>query len=170
MNKELLEKQNQDFHYLPKKEQRILISHDVLLQLKSKTIVANSGSHLYFILSNKPYLYNNNLQELLSTETDACQVCALGAAFLSMTRLGNTPHPYANVHSVLIPIFGDEQVHLICYAFEGSKDYERIDQANHLSEGGYLSANSFFNRYPIPNKRLEAIFSNIISNDGEFIL
>jgi hypothetical protein len=173
---EELEKRNAAFHKLSKRQQRIAIAKDVLSQLRLRKYKVKTG--VYFrsdVLSN--YFFEGgvymaspkppmDLQTCLLTKNPQCTVCALGSAFTSLSRLGDEVEfaQRERPHASLFPIFGEKQVHLIETAFEGLEVswYK-------LSQKQLRKAYSFFKKYePSANKRLAAIFRNIIRNEGTF--
>ena len=93
LDPKFIEKQNKAFHRMSKKRQRIAIAEDVLLQLKMKRYIATTGTYEDIILStgerlsNDRLSYGEDLQMCLLTRTQECNVCGLGAAFLSLARL-----------------------------------------------------------------------------------
>lgn len=155
----LIEKSNKAFHRMSKKNQRIAIAKDVLLQMKMKTYVASPGEYIwssYFSADDSP----TELQKCLLTKFPACHVCGIGAAFLSLARLGNEVCLKDEFYVKLDPIFGIPQRTLIERTFEGWYDCaEECQKAPHMK---------FNRKYPDDDKRLAAIFRNIIRNDGVF--
>ncbi len=91
-----------------------------------------------------------------------CEVCAIGASFLSMARvvpervsglrIGTTVTYKQNLYT----IFSMLTVTLMEAAFEG---WDYPDRAR-----------EFYEKYPSAKARLRAIMENIISNKGEFVL
>ena len=164
LDPKFIEKQNKAFHRMSKKKQRIAIAEDVLLQLKMKTYTATTGVYEHVILSTGRCLQDDDdLQLCLLNGTQECNVCGLGAAFLSLARLGDRVSLDECEHSVLSEIFTADQVDLIEHAFEGWV----IDHSDMPND---YTPVKFFQKYPDPTKRMAAIFKNIIKNDGKFVL
>ena len=164
-----IEKKNAAFHRMSNKRQRIAIAEDVLAQLKAKSYRAEQGTYVQsYGLENLLDTKNVDLQTALLSDAPQCNVCGLGAAFCSMARLGDnaTLDDVNSIHEMLEPIFGWEQVVLIESAFEG--DDFSSGQRYTLSEEEMKACQSFFDKRPDDNKRLAAIFRNVIKNEGTF--
>lgn len=170
INPDDTEKQNKHFHALSKRKQRLAIAADVLSQLKAKKYKAKRGTYHHsddldfelfrMMTSESAHL----LQSTLLSKEVSCTVCGLGAAFCSLSRLGNNIHWQDREHDVLLPLFGREQLELIEHAFEGMD----INEDEHLTGKQARRAEKFYNKHSNKNKRLAAIFKNIIKNDGTF--
>jgi hypothetical protein len=164
-----IEKQNAAFHRMSNKRQRIAIAEDVLAQLKTERYRAEQGTYVQaYGLENLLETKSVDLQTVLLGDAPQCNVCGLGAAFCSMARLGDqaTLDDVNNIHTMLEPIFGWQQVVLIESAFEG--DDFSSGQHYILSEEEIKACQNFFDKRPDDNKRLAAIFRNIIKNEGTF--
>lgn len=168
-----IEKQNAAFHRLSNKRQRIAIAKDVLEQIRLKTYVAVPGTYVdsetLSDLADKADMDSEDfdLQKALLGNAPECEVCGLGAAFCSMARLGDkVSFEVADApHESLTPIFGLQQVSLIEYTFEGG---DAGGGEENLSGEEIQAARRFYRKYPKADKRLAAIFRNIVKNDGTF--
>lgn len=164
-----IEKQNKRFHKLSRRKQRLAIAKDVLAQLKAKKYVAEPGTYIHVLEA----LFDSNgeqkdLQKVLLSTAAECNVCGLGAAFCSMARLGDevtaSDGEVENIHKTLKSIFSERQIALIEYAFEGAD----AGDLNILSENEADACGRFYEKRGNDDKRLAAIFRNIIKNDGTF--
>lgn len=165
-----------------KAEKRVAIAKDVIKQLELKKLVATPGT--YFSISQrvaeklKP---TAQLQKELK-KIPKCEVCALGACFVSAVRKFND----LTVQEVELGKYNDElglytssdlgrdgttdklneffepeQLNRIEQAFEG---WDR--SVYHNDEYGTVA---FYAKYPNATRRMKAIMQNIIRNKGEFI-
>jgi len=166
-----LEKSNKAFHKMSKKQKRIAIAKDVLLQIKKKTYVGYQGSYIQGLDSD---LDSTELQECLLTDAPECRVCGLGSAFLSLARLGNKVEipiddtGSRDYHYTLDPIFGKKQRELIEATFEGwGLDSSYMDDPINDNPINYRHM-KFYNKYIDDTERLAAIFRNVVKNDGIF--
>ena len=174
---EELEKRNAAFHKLSKRQQRLAIAEDVLAQLRAKKYQARPGTYaesdVVDVIDDNTG-GNFDLQRCLLTKSPECNVCALGASFVSLSRLGDKVDWSLSQapHSSLEPIFGKMQVQLIEAAFEGWEP-DRDEEGNWITDpysGATEATYNFCNKYELDaNKRLAAIFKNIIRNDGTFV-
>lgn len=168
-----IEKQNAAFHRMSKKRQRIAIAKDVLAQLKREKYVAVRGSYVVsYDLDQLSFQETDehpfDLQEALLGNAPECSVCGLGAAFCSMARLGDKVEleDVPDIYEHLEPVFGMHQLALIEYAFEGcDSGYEGN---NNLSEEEVATCVRFCKKWPDHDKRLAAIFRNVVRNEGTF--
>jgi hypothetical protein len=156
LDSKALAKANARFKALPKAKQRVAIAKDVLLQLKLKKIVATPGT--YCKSSNLSLRQTPDLQKaLLKYKNATCNVCGIGAAFLSMARLGDDAALGDDYHHKLQRCFSQRAISNIETAFEGW--YSETDQ----------KARAFYQLYPDATDRLTAIFENIIKHKGNFV-
>ena len=142
-----IEKRNKAFHKLSPIKKRIAIAEDILLQIKKEKYVATPGTYIYGEGMNwdaSPKV----LQEFLLKGPE-CQVCGIGAAFLSLARLGNKISLNLDFKETIAEVFGVDEMYLIENLFEGWTDGETEE------------AIAFVKKYPDPTKRLKAIFKNI---------
>ena len=167
LDPKLIERQNQVFHRLSKKQQRIAIAKDVLKQIKLKRYKAQPDTYVNILgLRNKGYNLGSSsqFQEALLTENPSCNVCGIGAAFCSMARLGDGVNLWSDYHDKLLAMFSRRQVYLIEAAFEG----KQIRFDSRLSSTDQKSTREFYRKYSKSSDRLAAIFRNILRNEGTF--
>lgn len=176
-------KNNAKFKKLGKKAKRVAIAKDVIKQIEAKRLVPESGMGYL-----QPRDYNLDLDEFnVSTTVDlqigavlagqTCDVCALGALFMSTIDIRDKAtcesltieHPadidQEDIHTYLEDIFSKEQLYLIEDAFESygnsyEEDYEVVDITDRACNFGL--------KYSKADKRLVAIMKNIILNEGTF--
>jgi hypothetical protein len=162
-----LEKSNKAFHKMSKKQQRIAIAKDILIQIKKKTYVGYQGAYIRGLHSD---LDSTELQECLLTDAPECRVCGLGSAFLSLSRLGNKVEipddtGSRDYYCTLDPIFGKKQRELIEATFEGWSLNSRYVDDHSAADYRHIK---FHNKYLDDTERLAAIFRNVVKNDGTF--
>lgn len=153
-------------------EKRVAIARDVLKHLAEMKV----GRREYIRGKVQGAKSEDDVQKHADAITEKCQVCALGACFISMGRLYNdTPigsmiPPYwgegqlkAIREEILLPLiryFPISQLREIETAFEQSVD---IGQ-------GSPAAKQWGQKYKEDKERLAAIMRNIIRNKGEFVV
>lgn len=175
-----IEKENKKFQKLSPRKQRIAIAEDVVEQVKVRAYLATTSLYVQSSTledaidgkwneEKRTYTGGIDLQTALLKGVPDCQVCGLGAAFCSMARLGDQVElsDADNIHDTLEPIFGAHQLALIEYAFEGDDAGGTSEDAG-MSEEEMEACVNFHEKYPDDNKRLRAIFKNVIKNDGSF--
>ncbi len=152
-------------------KQRVAIAYDVLAQIKMKKYHAEPMTYVEVPGASDKIDDSDgalDLQKVLLSNSPDCNVCGLGAAFCSMARLGDEVDLADGdgyvIHKTLKPIFGMHQIGLIEYAFEG---HDAADMQL-LSENEEKACGRFFKKRPDDDKRLAAIFRNIIKNNGTF--
>lgn len=175
MAKKTIEERNQEFLALPKHEQRIAIAKDVLKTLKSKKITAKAGDYFdfngYYKLGKEDK--GKDLQALLDKKNVTCTVCALGATFHSLVRLGDRFKLPQNTEA--LTYITDKEMRPLLRNHFSSKQIAMIESAfenGQCSDGKYTGnveqSIDFGGRYEDPEDRLSAIMKNIIKNEGEF--
>ncbi len=161
-------RKNARFHKMSKTEKRMAIARDVLKQLRLEKYRACQGTYIHDRKYVLPYDHTNydhgdstKLQAiLLSEKAPQCAVCAVGSAFLSLSRLGNNVSMASDKHQVLYSIFGKNNVTKMELIFEAV--YPGYSDSYPKREHDFIKA------YPKQNDRLVAIFRNIIRNQGIF--
>jgi hypothetical protein len=151
---------------------RVAIAKDVLKQLPA--LNPSKGTYVYKPNGNKNLHPNDQAQQHIDQISEDCQVCALGACFLSYIRLFNKitvdeityiensiDPAHHTVKNALREHFANEQLALIEAAFEGFRSPADTTAVVKVIE-------DFYNKHPNPKKRLKAIMQNIIDNNGEF--
>ena len=171
-----IEKKNKAFARMSAKRKRLAIAADVIEQVRLKRFTAEQNVYVG-IDALRDYkesiVYESAaLQQFLvypPKNAVSCTVCGIGAIVLSKAKLGNEvvlKHRY--FHEALEDIFSERQQCLIETAFEGynSGPYSWSDDEN---EEANPAAVKFYRKYAgNDDKRLVAIFRNILKNDGEF--
>lgn len=162
-------------------EMKVAIAKDVIAQLKAKKPKIKVYEGVYFVASlKKPFAeVGDDLQEAAS-KIVSCEVCALGAVFLSKARLYNDcPMSIADgwhgddgkclsfndddMRLNLDSLFSNRQLRSIEAAFEGfSSDFSCI-----YPDG---RERMFYEQHDDNKDRMIAIMKNIIANKGEFVL
>jgi hypothetical protein len=143
-----IEEKNKAFWKLSPKKQCIAVAKDVLLQLAAHKYIARNMSYVT-VDWVKP---GADLQKvLLDAEGRTCEVCAIGAAVCSIARMGaGVEYADCDYCGKVANVFGTNQAWLIEEHFEG------------------WDTHAYKYKYPNPTDRLEAIFTNILENDGVF--
>lgn len=167
------------FEKLSKKAKRVAIAQDVLKQLRRRGITAQKGVYAQFKGDCTVGEYG------VGGKVESCQVCALGAAFVSAACLGkgqslqelynlagygfrrSTPLP--TIRETVERYFDIAQLDLIEASFEMDEGFLNQNEPTRKPSPKGLRAVDFGKRYRGPRKRLVAIMKNVIDNDGEFL-
>ena len=174
-----VDKNNKKFKKLTKTEKRIAIAKDVIAQIKSKRLLPQIGNG--FLLPRMTNFENSwadgytNLQVGTILADRKCEVCALGAMFVSTIDMRDqatcnslrVPRVDSirrtQIHEYLDDIFSVSQLTIIERAFEVDKlDFD--DE----SVAGALACEAFGLAIDDASDRLIAIMTNIIENKGQF--
>jgi len=175
-------------------QKRLAIAHDVLAQLDQHKLTVEAGTFFDLRLSSIDLIKGGeNLQKVLQeAQKPSCNVCALGALFVSMVGIHNefyldkgtySKHSvYEELNVRIVPalpylaqFFSRAQLRMIEIAFERGRGFFAVIaedgdcppvQALEIDEG---DAVLFGAAYQLPDARLKAIFRNIIDNKGMFI-
>ena len=163
---------------MTKRERVLAIAKDVLAHLR--LLSCEEGSYIGVRSTEKA---SDAMDKLIEKGGDAqphidkiarnCDVCALGAAFLSYVRLYDGVSVEDVVPDALIEkmktVFSAEQLMLIEAAFELDARPPIVGRlgGEHLPAGS-RDAVCFGERFDDPKKRLKAIMENIVANDGVF--
>lgn len=148
----------EEFNKLSKLQQRVAIAKDVVAQVGAEKYIAAKGT--YYSPSEFP-TYRINQETALAVK--ACHVCGLGAMLVSAVRLGNEFDSTQSFMEALLPrFFSRSQRDLIECAFEGWNAEQTTQRVP------FAKTQKFFKKNPNSNKRLAAIFRNIIKNKGTF--
>ena len=177
---------------MSKNEARVAIAKDVIAQIRAKKYKAKNRTYVDFkpktgikkkeFFTEKDVETGKDLQDVIKTRMESCQVCAKGALFVSAIRkfdnfavedgmLYNSLYEsggascYANNDDFLDHLrdyFDYDQLELMEYAFEGDcgqvDDYDQEERAL-----------AFYHSFKKAEDRLVAIMKNVIKNNGEFI-
>lgn len=155
------------FNALPQPKRAVLLAKDVILQVRLKHCIPTFGTYLE---PDRGVEYDKH-DKLPATKARLkalnCEVCALGAAFLSHVRLANKATMFGvrmagpgEMRERMNKTIGIEQSLLIETAFEG--------YISKLGKGNW-QAGRFGREHDDPDRRLVAIMLNVIQNKGEFI-
>lgn len=148
---------NRRFRSMSKPAQRVIIAKDVLQVLDKNIGSAKSG--VYVILSNKAYTRSITDNDTTLLENDKCNVCALGAMFVSLARrdpnikINSASYGRYTLETALGKYFSQHQLDTIEANFE-----------NTLNEG----YNTAITKIKDSTLRMKAIMNNIIDNKGTF--
>lgn len=175
-----LEKRNEWFNSLSKKEKRIEICKDLIKQLKAKKFQALTGSY-FSADSDEKLRKDDSLQELIENGTLHCEGCHKAGLFYSAIRLRNkvTVKGYdvkdcsldyyndnTRIVRSLADIFTRKQLDLMEVAFE----YDMNMNCENLVRKNRIKAADFGRMYENDDDRMIAICKNIIKNEGLFKL
>lgn len=166
------EKRNRAFKKASAAQKRVLIAKDVLKQLKLGKIKAKQG--VYVTAQKYDWTNNINPDKEFCELNIKCSVCALGAAMLSEIRMNNNLK-VREMHGYNYSVkFGDN------YITSRKESGDRLDKyftesqlvlIERAFEGwGDGKVKDFYCKYRNDNKRIAAIFRNIIQNKGTFKL
>lgn len=175
------------FENMTYEEKVVAIAKDVLKHL-DVTAVAE-GTYLSGRIAIPDDFDDKSQLQIVEQEiTKCCQVCALGACFLSHVRLfdhitladcdtsvldfsGRRRETVVfrmdlgDIEQPLRDYFDCDELRLIEAAFECDRVH-----AEDLLEEHAMAAEQFGRRHGHPRRRLEAIMKNIIANNGHFVL
>ena len=166
----------ENFNSLPDNEKRIALAKDVIKHLNTKKIIVSQyigyiRNHEIIIQIGDYVADKGKLPELQPLlKEHVCQVCALGAMFVSdimnrnkykMDSLGFYDLSLSSI-SERLTFFSERQLELIEAYFEGGRTISFLDE-NHEEAIYFHSIN------PNSQKRVIKIMENIINNNGEFI-
>lgn len=171
-----IEDRNEWFESLSKRERAVAVAQDALLQvaggafsLESSYLIvrgANGG-----IVHPKP---TNTLQQILSSGNVHCQVCAIGGAFASLTRLGNQSGDadgFPDASDIIKPTmraFTRREIGAIEFMFEGWSELQDVFKAG---EKEVLYAHYKQHYAPhVQQARFFTIMESIIENKGRFVV
>ena len=182
-----IEKTNAEFKKATKAQKRVMIAKDVLAQLKAKRYIPESGVWVEpMYKSRKMGNEEESVQKLFAEKNiTKCNVCALGAMFMSCTNMNNNTtvgdledecggvlgeliEDNYKLSNGLNRIFTCQQLALIETYFENGGGYfetggryfqHRVVDYDHLDK---------FSITYNEDKRLELIMKNIIENQGTF--
>lgn len=164
---------NEQFQKLTPSEKRVQIARDVLAQLRSKRLVATSGSWLTGVFGDSLYsredVENNvELQDLLKKQ-ETCEGCALGGMFMcaverhNKLKVGNLPNDGLidedDAVNYLRKFFPINQLDEIEAAFERGGG----------ARSGTEEAEDFASEVEDDEERMRLIMENIIVNKGRFV-
>lgn len=167
-----------------KAERRVAIAKDVLAQLRLERYVATEGVYVDYKVAELASTAPDKPLEKLLPQVKSCEVCALGACFLSAVRKYNdvkagdidvpetwrshtgeeyTDHNFDDgvMRDKLARHFTKTQTNLIESAFE-------CMPMGSLTRESAQSAISFGYLYEDSHSRLVAIMKNIVKNGGTF--
>lgn len=169
-----------------KAEKRIAIAKDVIAQLKAGTYRSSPGTYCEFNTKEVAKMdATKELQKELRKVT-ACNVCALGSLFVSDVRKHNNfkagkaelgyylddafGSEWINdsiddsvIRERLSKLFSSEQLALIETAFETNDSFGADEDAAY-------TAIEFGQAFDDPSERMTAIMTNIIRNNGTFVV
>lgn len=182
---------NARFWALPKWAQRVAIAKDTLEQIKQKFYRPMKDTYLELDFSDNTNEMRGEqvpvkLDELfrkLKEERSKCEVCGIGACFVSLVNLGDeviTKKAFESevvedmdsvdddfMRKKLRKVFTSNQLALIECAFEKDFTFDDKSKAG-VPRKKREAASEFGEAYYDHTDRLVAIMKNIIKNDGTF--
>lgn len=172
---------------MEKAELRVAVAKDVLASMRKYCAAPGTyidPTHDALIAASK--VADKGGKEVAQLLKKKCDVCAIGATFLSLVAIDNkykfqvgnnlvgesfvyTPLGY-QAKDRLRKVFSEEQLCLIESAFETVhfNDFYNLVQDKDLDDK-VDRAVAFGEKYDDPDKRLRAIMRNIVKNEGTFI-
>ena len=178
-------RKNIPFAKLSKAQQRVKVAKDVLVQLKKKKYIADTGAYIDGIDLKNAGLRNEDNIKSNFRKIKACKCCALGSCLLSITKFKDTltigdvsagKYVFYDNAKKIFKMFSPHQLLLIENSFEGKSEGDgssRIGYTVFMANTTFEEkekCRSFYLKYPDAELRLVAIMKNIISNKGLFIL
>jgi hypothetical protein len=176
-----------EFMALPRNERRVFVAKDVLKQLNKLSI--KQGQYVVFDAEISGSVWglptdgitdkfkNQELKDILHKVRKDCEVCALGACFLSIVGITdkfeinrNNVNSYneiefERIEKHLKKVFTSREMALIETAFEGVVIRDEYILEN---DQAVRRAKDFACQYADNKDRLRAIMKNIIKNNGKF--
>jgi len=185
MKKTTLSKRNKDFWASTPDQKRVQVAKDVIKQIQSNFYNPEHGTYFQFDIpdeigvTDKIEKFDKALDSV-KRKGGHCDVCAIGACFASLVRLGDKVDTSYIMGSViengdsigdtfmkgkLRDVFSTQQLSLIECAFERSAGHgtANIEDREKARDWGYEQSSN-------DTKRLIAIMKNIIKNKGVFKL
>lgn len=171
---------NVAFRKLGKRAQRVAIAEDVLAQLATGKIQAQSGCYIDTVFKDKLNGDEQLQSALLQNQVESCQVCGLGSLLVSTIRLANKVtfgqlsgsgksirlgSNGSTVREHLSPFFSAKQLNEIEQAFERWYPGRDDDQCGYAGTG---EAGNFARTIRSLSVRLRLIMENIVANNGTF--
>jgi len=163
----------------------VKIAQDVLAQIRFNRYKATPGTYvqvdspeLNSWLRNDMSAYDETIAGSFKdffkkNKKTTCQVCALGAAFVSLVNIENKCSVYEivtkdyDIWPRVEKYFGERNMTLMESAFECCvMDPNDDESIHHLLQ----QAGEWGSRYDEPEQRLRAIMLNVIRNNGDFKL
>lgn len=175
-----IENTNAEFKKATKSQKRVMIAQDVLAQLKAKRYIPESGVWVEpRYKSGKMGNEEESVQKLFAEKNiTKCNVCALGAMFMSCTNMNNNT-TVDDLDDECTGMLGD----LISDNYKLSNGLNRIFTYQQLAliETYFENGDGYFQHQDIDydhldkfsvtyneDERLEQIMKNIIENQGTF--
>lgn len=186
------------FKDLTRAEQRVAIARDVIAQLNARAILATPGIYFEFpkdalgerehgdwgIGDKEPTLAGKALCDVLTNAAEPCQVCALGAVFVSAACAAgdyaikgvelSTGDIFAErptqgaMHRYLGGFFDEEQLELMENAFEATNINGSYDDDDFITTYGVAA--DMFENVEDPTERLRLVMQNVVDNGGTFVV
>lgn len=156
---------------------KIDIARDVLLQLKSNRFLASPGT--YCQISNDLHVLDQGVsfkEVFTQKQSIKCNVCALGAMFVSLINIQNEYSVGKMTHygidfRRLREVFGSRSMSLIESAFETTPMRDVVQECvTTIPQSELEAAATWGSRYLDSTDRMRAIMKNIIRNKGDFKL
>lgn len=175
------------FSSLSKPEKRVAIAKDVLQQIKIGKYIAETGSYIGGIkFIGGEYISDMENEDIQKNfkKIRKCEVCAMGACLMSVTKFANklefgdigssiTELNNDKVKRLFASIFSPSQLLMIERAFEGDSGGTTVgcdvfDLDEYDFEKQIEKCDEFYKSYFEQEERLVAIMKNIIKNKGTF--
>lgn len=183
MATQTLSAKNKAFWEKKPSQQRVEVAKDVLKQLELKFLKAERQTYLKVSELTKdiekPSDKLDKVFDQVFKSRGKCNVCGIGACFVSMVKLGNSIATkqvgikgyiengdsigHYDMRRLLDDVFSEDQQSLIECAFEQDSGFGFAPIPDRKA------AKSFGQKYKHDSTRLKAIMKNIIKNKGEFI-
>ncbi len=170
----------EQFKNLPQNEQRIRLAQDVIQHLHAKKLIATSNLYIAFggEDNHEEIVELNNhveLKEYAANNEVSCEVCAIGALFISEVMYTNDvsmpsiKYPESDkLYKRLSNYFKEDQLALIEVAFEMDSWYAE-QRCPGLPQTEIEAAEDFGLEFDGDDDRMTAIMRNMIANNGKFI-
>lgn len=164
-----------EFEDLTPAQKRMAIARDAIAQIKEKALLPSYASGYCSFNGTTFDDWTINQSTLQNLKSFRCSVCAAGALAIAAIRQGNKFDgrgilTAADVADILAKWFRAEQIIEIEAAFE---DAESTALSERLQPEGKVKvdlreARQFGRKFEREDKRMLAIFNNIVEHQGEF--
>lgn len=173
--------QQKEFDLQPDWVKRVTIAQDVIAQINTKRYLPKHGRYVSSDSLQENKLTFGSIKENFD-KINNCQVCGIGACFLSIVKYKNNVN-FEEIESsflqfvrndkfreILLNVFPLVQLKLIEHAFECgiNTTYNRYSDVVEPDWNLKEQARCFGIRYADESDRLVAIMKNIIINRGDF--
>lgn len=157
----------EQFRAMSVQQRWVAVAKDVLAQLDAARVVPETGAWVL----NGDFLVNR--ENLLRADVQPCSACAVGAAFLSVVRLGNcfneTEVGFGAITDLMDDLLDKDTMYAMEYLYEQGHGF--VDDDGDSVLDGHCVRVADTDRLPViashdPKTRMRAIMQLLIDNGG----